>query len=87
VKRFGEKGVLVTGAASRIGQATVQRQLEEGAYVVGLDLAEADRAGGQAETSPDKRARVATAAEATGKPSRPDDRGSYAHRFGRGPTG
>lgn len=43
VNRFDGKGVLVTGAASGIGQATVQRLLEEGAYVVGLDLPEADR--------------------------------------------
>ena len=43
MNRFDGKGVLVTGAASGIGQATVQRLLEEGAYVVGLDLPEADR--------------------------------------------
>ncbi|MCV7150361.1 SDR family NAD(P)-dependent oxidoreductase [Mycolicibacterium pyrenivorans] len=33
------KGVLVTGAASGIGAATVRRVLEEGASVVGVDLA------------------------------------------------
>ncbi|WP_197376742.1 SDR family NAD(P)-dependent oxidoreductase [Mycolicibacterium baixiangningiae] len=44
MNRFDGKGVLVTGAASGIGQATVQRLLDEGAYVVGLDLPEADRA-------------------------------------------
>lgn len=44
MNRFGGKGVLVTGAASGIGQATVQRLLDEGAYVVGVDLPEADRA-------------------------------------------
>ncbi|MBO0679410.1 SDR family oxidoreductase [Mycolicibacterium sp. S2-37] len=43
MNRFDGKGVLVTGAASGIGQATVQRLLDEGAYVVGLDLAETDR--------------------------------------------
>ncbi|MDZ4266136.1 MAG: SDR family NAD(P)-dependent oxidoreductase, partial [Mycobacterium sp.] len=32
------KGVLVTGAASGIGEATVRRLLEEGASVVGVDL-------------------------------------------------
>lgn len=34
------KGVLVTGAASGIGRATVERLLAEGATVVGVDLAE-----------------------------------------------
>ncbi len=43
MNRFDGKGVLVTGAASGIGQATVQRLLEEGAYVVGVDLPETDR--------------------------------------------
>ncbi|BBY14509.1 SDR family NAD(P)-dependent oxidoreductase [Mycolicibacterium litorale] len=43
MNRFDGKGVLVTGAASGIGQATVQRLLDEGAYVVGVDLAKADR--------------------------------------------
>jgi NAD(P)-dependent dehydrogenase (short-subunit alcohol dehydrogenase family) len=43
VNRFDGKGVLVTGAASGIGQATVQRLLDEGASVVGVDLAETDR--------------------------------------------
>lgn len=33
------KGVLVTGAASGIGEATVRRLLDEGASVVGCDLA------------------------------------------------
>ncbi|PRC48234.1 oxidoreductase, partial [Mycobacterium sp. ITM-2017-0098] len=33
------KGVLVTGAASGIGEATARRLLDEGATVVGLDLA------------------------------------------------
>ncbi|QZT63838.1 SDR family NAD(P)-dependent oxidoreductase [Mycolicibacterium austroafricanum] len=33
------KGVLVTGAASGIGEATVRRLLDEGASVVGFDLA------------------------------------------------
>ncbi|WP_197380723.1 SDR family NAD(P)-dependent oxidoreductase [Mycolicibacterium mengxianglii] len=40
MKRFEGKGVLVTGAASGIGHATVTRLLDEGATVVGLDLAE-----------------------------------------------
>jgi NAD(P)-dependent dehydrogenase (short-subunit alcohol dehydrogenase family) len=41
MNRFEGKGVLVTGAASGIGQATVQRLLTEGATVVGLDIAAA----------------------------------------------
>lgn len=36
--RFEGKGVLVTGAASGIGKATVDRLLDEGAHVVGVDL-------------------------------------------------
>ena len=36
--RFKGKGVLVTGAASGIGKATVERLLDEGAHVVGVDL-------------------------------------------------
>lgn len=36
--RFEGKGVLVTGAASGIGRATVERLLDEGAHVVGVDL-------------------------------------------------
>jgi NAD(P)-dependent dehydrogenase (short-subunit alcohol dehydrogenase family) len=36
--RFEGKGVLVTGAASGIGKATVERLLSEGANVVGIDL-------------------------------------------------
>lgn len=40
MNRFDGKGVLVTGAASGIGYATVARLLDEGATVVGLDLAE-----------------------------------------------
>jgi NAD(P)-dependent dehydrogenase (short-subunit alcohol dehydrogenase family) len=36
--RFDGKGVLVTGAASGIGRATVERLLDEGATVVGVDL-------------------------------------------------
>lgn len=35
---FEDKGVLVTGAASGLGKATVQRLLAEGATVVGIDL-------------------------------------------------
>lgn len=42
MNRFEGKGVLVTGAASGIGQATVVRLLDDGATVVGLDLAETD---------------------------------------------
>jgi NAD(P)-dependent dehydrogenase (short-subunit alcohol dehydrogenase family) len=38
MRRFEGKGVLVTGAASGIGKATVERLLSEGASVVGLDL-------------------------------------------------
>lgn len=37
--RFAGKGVLVTGAASGIGLATVERLLGEGATVVGIDVA------------------------------------------------
>ncbi|MEV3900972.1 SDR family NAD(P)-dependent oxidoreductase [Mycobacterium sp. NPDC050551] len=40
VNRFESKGVLVTGAASGIGKATVERLLAEGASVVGVDIAE-----------------------------------------------
>jgi len=36
--KFEGKGVLVTGAASGIGRATVERLLDEGAHVVGVDL-------------------------------------------------
>jgi NAD(P)-dependent dehydrogenase (short-subunit alcohol dehydrogenase family) len=36
--RFQGKGVLVTGAASGIGKATVERLIGEGATVVGVDL-------------------------------------------------
>jgi NAD(P)-dependent dehydrogenase (short-subunit alcohol dehydrogenase family) len=38
MSRFEGKGVLVTGAASGIGKATVERLLSEGASVVGVDL-------------------------------------------------
>lgn len=40
MNRFGSKGVLVTGAASGIGKATVERLLAEGATVVGVDVAD-----------------------------------------------
>jgi NAD(P)-dependent dehydrogenase (short-subunit alcohol dehydrogenase family) len=39
MSRFEGKGVLVTGAASGIGKATVERLLGDGASVVGVDLA------------------------------------------------
>jgi NAD(P)-dependent dehydrogenase (short-subunit alcohol dehydrogenase family) len=39
MSRFDGKGVLVTGAASGIGKASVARLLDEGAIVVGIDLA------------------------------------------------
>src|SRR4051812_26987746 len=39
MNRFEHKGVLVTGAASGIGRAVVERLLGEGATVVGIDLA------------------------------------------------
>ena len=38
MKRFDGRTVLVTGAASGIGRATVERLLDEGATVVGVDL-------------------------------------------------
>jgi NAD(P)-dependent dehydrogenase (short-subunit alcohol dehydrogenase family) len=38
MNRFGGKGVLVSGAASGIGKATVERLLGEGATVVGIDV-------------------------------------------------
>lgn len=44
--RFKGKGVLVTGAASGIGRATVERLLDEGAHVVGVDLGADTSAGG-----------------------------------------
>lgn len=40
MKRFEGKGILVTGAASGIGLATVHRLVDEGATVVGVDLAD-----------------------------------------------
>nr|WP_319446160.1 MULTISPECIES: SDR family NAD(P)-dependent oxidoreductase [unclassified Mycobacterium] len=39
MSRFEGKGMLVTGAASGIGKATVERLLADGASVVGVDLA------------------------------------------------
>jgi NAD(P)-dependent dehydrogenase (short-subunit alcohol dehydrogenase family) len=39
VNGLAGKGVLVTGAASGIGEATARRLLDEGASVVGIDLA------------------------------------------------
>ena len=39
MRSLAGKGVLVTGAASGIGEATVRRLLDQGASVVGLDLA------------------------------------------------
>jgi len=38
--RFTERGGVVTGAGSGIGAATVRRLVEEGAVVVGLDIAD-----------------------------------------------
>jgi NAD(P)-dependent dehydrogenase (short-subunit alcohol dehydrogenase family) len=40
MNKFEGKGVLITGAASGIGFATVHRLLDEGATVVGIDLAD-----------------------------------------------
>ena len=40
--RFVGKTVVVTGAASGIGQATAERLVAEGGQVIGLDLTEAD---------------------------------------------
>jgi NAD(P)-dependent dehydrogenase (short-subunit alcohol dehydrogenase family) len=37
--RFAGKSALVTGAASGIGRATVERLLDDGATVVGVDVA------------------------------------------------
>ena len=42
MNRFEGKTVVVTGAASGIGQATVQRLIDEGADVVGADVAGGD---------------------------------------------
>ena len=39
MQRFGDKVALVTGAASGIGRATVERLVAEGAQVVALDVA------------------------------------------------
>jgi NADP-dependent 3-hydroxy acid dehydrogenase YdfG len=38
MQRFNNKSVVVTGAASGIGKATVKRLLSEGANVVALDV-------------------------------------------------
>jgi len=38
VQRFADRRAIVTGAGSGIGQATVARQLDEGAQVVGYDV-------------------------------------------------
>lgn len=45
MNRFDGRGILVTGAASGIGLATVQRLLHDGATVVGIDLADTAPAG------------------------------------------
>ena len=45
MSRFEGKGVLVTGSASGIGRATVERLLDEGAHVVGVDLGPKGSAG------------------------------------------
>ena len=42
MRRIEGKVALVTGAASGIGAATVQRLTEEGAAVVGVDVAPTD---------------------------------------------
>lgn len=39
-RRFRDRSVLVTGASSGIGRATAQRLLDEGATVIGADIAE-----------------------------------------------
>ena len=49
MSRFDGKGVLVTGAASGIGRATVELLLAEGALVVGVDLGDEAPAGLAAE--------------------------------------
>ena len=38
MQRFNNKSVVVTGAASGIGKATVKRLLSEGANVIALDV-------------------------------------------------
>jgi NAD(P)-dependent dehydrogenase (short-subunit alcohol dehydrogenase family) len=76
--RFDGRTVLVTGAASGIGRASVARLLNEGAAVVGVDLASADGDSALTDTAGDRyrfvagdvrdddamAAAVATAAEA-----------------------
>ena len=42
MNRFEGKTVVVTGAASGIGQATVQRLIDDGADVVGADVTSGD---------------------------------------------
>ena len=54
MQRFADRRVMVTGAGSGIGQATVARLLDEGATVVGYDV------------SADGLARTATAADDAG---------------------
>ena len=60
MKRLEGKRILVTGAASGIGQATALRLLNEGAAVVAADIA----ADGLGKTA----ARAGEAATATGSP-------------------
>ncbi len=72
--RFDGRVMLVTGAASGIGEATVERLLADGAQVVGVDLEMPDRAddgftGVAADVTDDDavRASVQTAAAVTGR--------------------
>jgi NAD(P)-dependent dehydrogenase (short-subunit alcohol dehydrogenase family) len=62
--RLSERGIVVTGAASGIGLACALRCLEEGARVVGADLADAP-AGWPADPARARFARVDVADEAT----------------------
>ena len=58
LNRFDDRRIIITGAGSGIGQATMARLLDEGGTVVGYDV------------SPDGLAKTTAAAEAAGTAKR-----------------